>query len=308
MAIKRVEIDFTQSGTLQIDLMGNLNINLNQLTVSSHVKPLPGFLVRPGRRVTGQGTGTQQNLPTTSGIYQFYDLTHPQKSMVIWYYNLPGTDNNAGLWVQTSASSTQHGWQFNVPSNQLYFRLNSALTFPATPSGALATSGWKMAAVTIDRAVSGINLYHNGNLVTTVTGIATDPATNATPIGVDRAGNNAIYFLSTIQVYSGVLTSGEINQLYNAFLPDTITNAPFITMTGTLLSDQLNLVTDGRTVAYHHNTNEIHSIYNSVSGEYRAYLPTSGSYTIFSTSPTFSGGNAIPAVVTSSGVVTFYDL
>lgn len=309
MAIKILEVDFTQSGTVQNDLIGGLNITITQPTVVSPVRILPEFLVRPGKLITGQGTGTQQNLPTTSGRYQFYDLTSPQKSMIIWYYYLSSTDNNGGLWVQTSSFSTQHGWQFNTSANQLYFRLNSATTYSASPSGVLSTSGWKMAAVTIDRTTSGINLYHNGQLITSITGsIPTDPATNATPLGVDRSGNNADYYVGTIQVYSGVLTSGEISQLYAEFLPDTITNIPFITMTGTLFSDQYVPISGAKVGALHHETNAIHSLYDSPSdGSYKAYLPTSGWYTLFSSSDTVSGGKAIPAYVASSGVVTFYD-
>jgi len=308
MAIKRAEIGFTNSGTLQTDLIGGFNVDLTASTVVQNVPLLPGFLVRPGKQVIGQGYSTKQILPTTSGIYNFYDLTNPQKSIVLWYYAISGSSNNGGVLTQNGAVTTEHGLQFSTVSGLLYFRLNSVLVYPVSPSGTLSTSGWRMATVTINRATSSIQLYDNNNLSQSLSGvIPSTTATDSTAIGVDRLGNNARFLLGTLQVYSGVLTPAEINQIYQSNLLDTITNHPFITLSGNIYSPTFALVSGAKVCAFHHNSNTIHSNYNSVSGEYICYLPTSGNYTIFSSNSGTLGGISIAAAVQSSGVATFYD-
>lgn len=318
---KIYEVDFTATGTNMIDSVSGISTPY-VVTNPVRIVPLPGFNVRPGRYYNAAANGT--TLPTPVGDTQLcrfkeIPITRSRKSFLMWLYTTGAaqpTTYESSIWADNSSTLGATGWsQSTTSSGSLQFRTDSTVRGVVTPTGVMNKPGWHMITATIDTNTTsgGTKVYYNKGLYLTYSGYPSSAA-SITETTIKLPGPTlhaeALFEVGLLTIYDHILSQTEINNLYDTFLPDTLSQTPFlISVSGVVVGVNNTPISGAFVGVFNHDSRQLESLSDTdANGNYKAYFSTKGNYTMFSSHPpTNSGGRAIPVIVSSGGTVTFYD-
>ena len=289
------EVGFTQSGATQTDLIGGRDWTMTA-GASSYLSGLGGpFNIRPGWLI--QGFAANQFFPNTDEVYDFTDPI-PQKSFVVW---ARFKNNSAGgnLWSQHGAGGLYGMYD---SGNALRFTTGTHNDILLPVGYQSNVTDFRMLAVTQDRGTSETKLYADGVYLTTLPSVVPNNP-QSRRFGHNRFNGQLNFDVGLLQTYDHVLTDEEVSNLYDTGLVDTTIQQPFGTVNG-IVFDSDSVPISGATVAvWNHASERIESVFSTPSGgDYTAYFPTVGNYSLYTSKPGVTGGRAFPVTVTSGGI------
>lgn len=145
--------------------------------------------------------------------------------------NDPGLDGSSdltiNLWVNKSSTANQmiigkgsaNAYELlsSNSDNTIIWRIHDGATKDVTSTSTLSAGTWYMITTIYDNSASETRLYINGTLEATLPGIGTLSTTsNPLFLGRNNAGNYYSGKLDDMGLWTRVLTTSEINDLYNS--------------------------------------------------------------------------------------------
>lgn len=286
---KVYECGFTFSGTSQVDTIGGVTITLDGSAI--YQDPLNDFLNRPGWYIDNSSS-----VPTSNNnVLYFRDTSRSQKSIVIWFRIISG--DGAGNLMAGGSTFTRDGL-FGQSGNLRFFSDGSVWS-TLLPNGVYNDNEWHMVVVEPNFTANETSFYADGAFVNTFSSYL--PNNNGMQLGQPECE------LGLIQVYDTILNATEVENLWNTGLIDAKVQQPLLTLEGTVY-DFNNIVISGADVrVFNHATKLVDNIFTTSSGgDYVAYFPTVGEYSLSVSKQAFTGGRSVPITVTSGGY-TLYD-
>lgn len=157
-----------------------------------------------------------------------FDRERTDPFSINMWINPPNGGDGGNLFNKISSALTERGYRFRVTSGTLYVEiLNSNVgqyITRTTSSAPVVNNTWQMVTMTYDGSSSfnGINLYHNGNLITSSGGgslsstILNDVAPALGAKGDYVHNEQYIGLMDEVSFYTVALTPAEIAQNYKS--------------------------------------------------------------------------------------------
>jgi len=308
---KIYEIGFTYSGSVQVptvdDTTGTGSFTMHADGVYQSTLPL--FSIRPGWRIDH----ANQRFPGSGGgpdeILRFSDTSISRKTMNMWL-RFTGSAWQGMPWGEQEYGDHSQGWiMFNGGAqaglNFVIDGWSGDVTADSTliiPLAQLDTSTWYMLTVIVDRVAGEVVTFFNGEEEETITDLPTN-AGGQRYIGSSRFSGRTGMELGLLQVFDHRLSTLEIENLYSTGMVDTTTQQPFATLIGKVYDESRVVISGARVNIFNEVSEQLESISTTSSGgDYTAYFPTIGEYSLSSTTSGVDGGRAFNVTVTSGGI------
>jgi hypothetical protein len=316
------EIDFTSfsgSGPGLYDLTsggGNLLTYTGTINIQN---PLIGFSNRKGVYFSQQDQAQAYFLYYNAGSINIpkarFSAAYNYRSFVMWIYpvGLGDTDYwdtgggyREGIWCDSDAPVGSNPCGFASTggggSIELY---NYGTTAIVSAGGIVTNNEWHLLVATIDRITPKVQLFLDGKLVSTnlVTVMGTTTPTKS-QIGDNSSTREGSYYLGYTATYDTILTSGQVQAIYDSFLVDSVAgDAYYQTFSGQVFNNKNEPVPSADIRAYHLVCDEVVSkTTTSGDGSFFMILPYSGTYVILTEDAPYGGTNSFPVIATSGGV------
>ena len=290
MMSKIYECGFTASGIVQTDTIGGVDLTLDASCI--YQDPLTGFINRPGWFLDNASTISTSN----SRVLYFDDTSRNTKSIVFWFRITSG-DGSGNLYAGGTGFS-RDGLYGTGGSSGLQYRDNGVGVGSILSQAAYINNEWHMVVISIDRINIETDFYADGVFLGTWSGItASSPSMS---LGTPNCE------VGLIQVYDTLLNVTEVENLWNTGLIDSPVQQPLLTLQGTVYDFNNLTVSGADVVVFNHDNKLIDSVYTTASGgNYVAYFPTVGKYSLSVSKEEVIGGRVIPITVTSGGYTTY---
>lgn len=288
------------------DLIGNQHLTDVSVVEPPKVSPLPGFSHRPGVQFPSDDVTNRYtvNPDAPNAIFRGTFSPTSKRSFEMWFY-YPGTgvDGLGGhLWGDHDGSTMRTGFQMDNSGN---FRFYNNGSFVHSVSS--ITTGWHHAVMTIDRPAVETQMYFDGFWVDEDLDIP-QTTTGSCTIGDNGSSRESNCSMALCSTYDHVLTSGEVNQLYNSFLIDSPTPDPYAFVNGIIYDNDQNRLEGADVLVYDHLAKKVVDISLSDSnGLYTARFPNAGQFSVYTTKSGTPGGRASTVTVYSGGGVVVND-
>lgn len=288
------------------DVVGSQHLTSATATPPTKVSPLPGFSSRPGIYLPSDDT-TNRYIVNPAAPNALFRSPYPgtsKRSFEMWFY-YPGTgvDGLGGhLWGDHSGSTILTGFQMDNSGN---FRFYNNSSFVHSVNS--ISTGWHHVVMTVDRPAVETQMYFDGLWVDEDLDVP-QTTTGTCAIGdiaTSRESNCSIGWCAT---YDHILTSGEVNQLYNGFLLDSPTPDPYAFINGIIYDNGNQRLAGADVLVYDHLSNEVVDVSSSDgNGLYTARFPNVGQFSVYTTKSGTPGGRAATVTVISGGDVVVND-
>lgn len=298
---------FSGVSNVAFDAVGTQHLT-SETGIIKTATPLPDLSIRKGVSFVVDNTIQFYNL--TSGSVtnaQYRSGWSSARSYVCWIYNkdnlMSGWDSNAddSIWAAVDASDVVLDGFFveAVTNKKLAAKINGTSYHSAVDS-----QGWHLMVLTVDKGATQSKFYVDNVLVQSVAAVVGVAAPSAEVIGSRLTTKEGNFYLGYTATYDEILTSGQINTIYNTFLKDTNALGNAInTLSGTLYNTPGVTVSGAYLYAIHQDTGKVESSgVSSGNGEFALELPFSGGYAITAISGSSMGSASLFVSATSSGV------